>query len=166
MNRSYIFLAIIICSGCSTPQSETELLNKKNPIGLYGKNISEDDVININELLVSPSDKLGKDVSINGQITDVCPMRGCWLQVKDINSNEEIRVKVTDGEIVFPLSAIGKNVIVEGEFSKLELSKSQAINWKIHLAEEKGIELDTSKIVLTENDYFEYRLYARGAKIF
>jgi len=166
MNISYTFLVLIMFSACSNPQSETELLNKKNPIGLYGKNISEDDVMNINQLLEFPSEKLGKNVSINGQIIDVCPMRGCWLQLKDINTNEEIRIKVTDGEIVFPLSAKGKNVIVKGVFTKLDFSEDQAIRWKIHLAEEKGIELDTSDIVLTENDYFEYRINAFGAKIF
>ena len=62
MNISYTFLVLIMFSACSNPQSETELLNKKNPIGLYGKNISENDVMNINQLLESSTDKLGKNV--------------------------------------------------------------------------------------------------------
>ena len=51
-------------------------------------------------------------------------------------------------------------------FTKLELSKKQAKNWKYHLALEKGIELDTSKIVLTSSDFYEYRLNSNSAKIF
>ena len=93
-------------------------------------------------------------------------MRGCWLQVKDDNSDSSIRIKVTDGEIVFPLSAKGRNITAKGIFTKLELSKKQAKNWKRHLALEKGIDLDTSKIVLTSSDYYEYRLNSNSAKIF
>ena len=93
-------------------------------------------------------------------------MRGCWLQVKDDNSESSIRIKVKDGEIVFPLSAKGKNIIAEGRFYKLELSKKQAKNWKHHLALEKGINLDTSTIILTSSDYYEYRLNSNSAKIF
>ena len=114
----------------------------------------------------SSKDKLGSDILVSGIITEVCPMRGCWLQVKDDNSDSSIRIKVTDGEIVFPLSAKGRNITAKGIFTKLELSKKQAKNWKHHLALEKGIDLDTSKIVLTSSDYYEYRLNSNSAKIF
>ncbi len=66
----------------------------------------------------------------------------------------------------FPLSAVGNKIIAEGDFIKLELLEKQAKNWKHHLAYEQGTELDTSDIVLSAKDYYEYRLNSNAAKIF
>ena len=140
--------------------------NKVDSIGYYGNHPSKGVIYDVDELLSSADEKLETNLLVNGIITEVCPMRGCWLQVKDYNSTSSIRIKVTDGEIVFPLSAKGKNIIAEGMFTKLELSEKQAKDWKHHLALEKGIELDTSKIVLTSSDFYEYRLNSNSAKIF
>ena len=93
-------------------------------------------------------------------------MRGCWLEVVDENGIDKLRIKVTDGDIVFPLSAKGRNIEAVGQFSILTLNKQQAKNWKKHLAAEKGIVIDTSEVILSQNDYFEYRLNTAGAKIF
>ena len=160
-----LFVILIIHIGCCK-RIENDLLNKVNPIGIYGNRLSNGEIYSIDDLLSSPDEKLGMNLLVAGIITDVCPMRGCWLQIKDDNSNSSIRIKVSDGEIVFPLTAKGKNIIAEGKFVKLELSEKQAKNWKHHLALEKGIELDTSKVVLSSSDYFEYRLNSRSAKYF
>ena len=109
---------------------------------------------------------LDKNVLISGEILEVCPMRGCWISVKNIESEFNIRVKVTDGEIVFPLSSKGKQVDVEGIFSKLEFSEEQAKQWKIHLSEEKGIELDPEDAVINPSDLIEYRIIGKSAKIY
>ena len=164
--KSILIIAIIIHFSCSKNQSEIDLLNKVDPVGYYGDHLSKGLVYSVDELLSSSDGNLGSDILVTGMITEVCPMRGCWLQVKDDNSDSSIRIKVTDGEIVFPLSAKGRNITAKGIFTKLELSKKQAKNWKHHLALEKGINLDTSKIVLTSSDYYEYRLNSNSAKIF
>ena len=164
--NNILIIIIFIQLSCFKKQSEKDLLNKVNPIGYYGKHPSKDIIYDVDELLMSASESLGKNLLVNGIITEVCPMRGCWLQVKDYNSDSIIRIKVTDGEIVFPLSAKGNNVIAEGIFTKLELSEKQAKNWKHHLALEKGIELDTSSIILSASDFYEYRLNSNSAKIF
>ena len=161
-----LFVVLIIHIGCSKKESEIDLLNKVDPVGYYGDHPPNGLIYSVDELLSSAYEKLGTDILVTGIITEVCPMRGCWLQVKDDNSDSSIRIKVTDGEIVFPLSAKGKNIIARGRFNKLELSKKQAKNWKHHLALEKGVDLDTSKIVLTSSDYYEYRLNSNSAKIF
>ena len=157
---------LFIQLGCFKKESEKDLLNKVDSIGYYGNHPSKGIIYDVDELLLSANESLGQRLLVNGIITEVCPMRGCWLQVKDYNSDSSIRIKVTDGEIVFPLSAKGKNIIAEGIFTKLELSEKQAKIWKHHLALEKGIELDTSSIILTASDFYEYRLNSNSAKIF
>jgi hypothetical protein len=93
-------------------------------------------------------------------------MRGCWINIKEANSDLHIRVKVTDGEIVFPLTSKGKYADVQGKFSKLEFSEDQARQWKIHLAEEKGISLDPKEVVVNPSDLIEYRIIGKGANIY
>ena len=164
--NSILLIILIIQLGCFKKQSEKDLLNKVDSIGYYGNRPTKGIIYDVDELLLSADERLETKLLVNGIITEVCPMRGCWLQVKDYISNSNIRIKVTDGEIVFPLSAKGKNIIAEGIFTKLELSEKQAKNWKHHLALEKGIELDTSSIILSASDFYEYRLNSNSVKIF
>ena len=117
---------------CNENISETDLLNKADPVGTYGKNITLQIKNQISNLLNSPQSYLGENVLVSGEVTEVCPMRGCWIDVKDLDSDSNIRIKVTDGKIVFPLSAKGKHVDVQGKFIKLEFTEEQARNWKIH----------------------------------
>ena len=158
-------LVIIFIFGCDKQPSESDLLNKKDPKGNYGQSISEFSALNFNELLKNPDNFLNQNVLVEGVIYEVCPMRGCWVQISDMNGMEYIRVKVKDGDIVFPLSAIDHKTIVQGTFVRLDLSKDQAINWKIHLAKERGVILNPENINLQEEDYYEYRINCNGAVI-
>ena len=117
-------------------------------------------------LINSPNKYLGEDVLVTGEIMEVCPMRGCWINVKDPNSDSNIRVKVTDGQIVFPLSSKGRSVNIQGEFSQLNFTEDQAIKWKVHLAEEKGTTLNPDDIIINQSDLVEYRIIGKGAKIY
>jgi len=161
-----IFILLFLQFGCSKKESEKDKLNQKDPIGSYGLPISRATPLDIAEMLQFAENHIGNQVLIKGDIIEVCPMRGCWVQVQDNKTSSTIRIKVTDGEIVFPLSAKGYGILAEGELVKLEFSEKQAKNWKHHLALEKGIELDTAKIMLVDSDLFEYRLNSRAAKIF
>ena len=165
MNYLKPFLILILLFGCSEQPSELDLLNKKNPQGSYGNHLQKGVAQKIHEILKNPEEYLNKNVLVSGIIDDVCPMRGCWIQISDKHQTGPIRVKVTDGEIVFPLSSKNHNVTVQGTFVRLDLSKDQAINWKVHLAKEKGIDLDPNSIVLKKEDYYEYRINCTGAKV-
>ena len=153
-------------SGCAKQVSEKDLLNKKDPTGSYGQTVSKTNQLSIHELISSADKYLGKNVVVNAQIDDVCPMRGCWMNIIDEKTRASLRLKVTDGDIVFPLSGIGRDVVAEGVFTKLNLTEDQAKNWKVHLAEEKGLKLNPDSIVLSPKDYYEYRIVCSGAEIF
>ena len=157
------FALFIIC--CNKEPTELELINKTNPEGIYGEKFSNQDSYSISEILNFSDNYLNKDVIVSGEISEVCPMRGCWIEVIDKDNSLSLRAKVTDGEIVFPLSAKGRTVTVKGVFTKLDLSKDQALNWKIHLAEERGIILDPDSVTLMPEDYYEYRVNCTGAII-
>ena len=93
-------------------------------------------------------------------------MRGRWINVTSKSNGLNIRAKVTDGDIIFPLSAKETFVTVESALTKLVFIEDQARNWKVHLAQEKGLSIDSDSIAINTPDLIEYRIMATGANIF
>jgi len=85
-------------------------------------------------------------VQVRGRASEVCLAMGCWMTVVDPVGERTIRVKVNDGEIVFPKSAVGKLAIVEGKLTRLELTREQATAQARHEAEEQGRKFDPKSI--------------------
>lgn len=113
---------------------------------VYGKGISVDNTTKVSAILDFPEKYLGKQVKVEGIIIEVCASRGCWVYVSSDRQYEKIQVKVTDGEIVFPMSAAGHQAAVEGIVEELKMSKEDMINWFRHQAEEKGESFDPSQV--------------------
>ena len=166
ISRLLLVVLLSVCFSCNSKNLEQKLLNKSKPSGLYGNMSKTQKVYGVDKLIDNKNDYMNSIVKVEGVIEEVCPMRGCWLQVVGESDYNKIRIKVKDGDIVFPLSSKGRKVVAEGQFSVLKLNEKQAKNWKKHLAAEKGIKIDTASIVLTDSDYFEYRLNTNGAEIF
>lgn len=99
----------------------------------------------IKEVLDSPAQFTGKTVQVKGKVTEVCQMMGCWTNLADADG-KMIRIKVKDGEIVFPKDSIGKTAIAEGLFKKIELTKEQAIAQAKHEAEEQGRKFNPASV--------------------
>lgn len=112
----------------------------------YGKPLTAATPVKVSELMATPDAYVGKVVKVEGLITEVCPKRGCWINVAGDKEFQTIRVKVEDGVIVFPLTDKGRKVVAEGTFKKMELTKEQAIERAKHEAEEKGTKFDPATI--------------------
>jgi hypothetical protein len=84
------------------------------------------------------------------------------MQLADAASGKGIRIKVNDGEIVFPKDAIGKMAIAEGKLSKMELTKDQATAEAKHEAEEQGRKFDPKKV---KGGSVTYQIDGTGAVI-
>mgnify|MGYP003587995777 CR=1 FL=1 len=119
----------------------------------YGRPLSAAAPVKLSELMAKPDRYVGKVVKVEGLITEVCPKRGCWIDVAGDEEFRTIRVKVEDGVIVFPLTEKGKKVVAEGTFTKTELTKEQAISRAKHHAEEKGTKFDPASITGPQTVY-------------
>jgi hypothetical protein len=155
--KIFIFLSFILLFSCNQ--------NYNQSISLYGDDFNYDSIKSIPSLINNANQFLDKQIVTEGKIVDVCPMKGCWIEIKDSDSDQIIRVKVQDDVIVFPQDSKEKKVIVNGVFTKIEFTEDQAIKWKIHLAEEKGLKLEESDVTLDSSDLIEYRIKGLGAKI-
>jgi len=91
----------------------------------YGDGVTLDQAVSVETLLGSPDDYLGKTVRVDGVITGVCEKRGCWMQVTDPDTGNGVRIKVDDGVIVFPYTAMGKKASAEGIFEAITLTPEQ-----------------------------------------
>jgi len=100
-----------------------------------GKGLTLDKPIPVVTILASPEQYVGKTVQVKGKVTEVCEMMGCWMQVVD--DEKAMRVKVNDGEIVFPKNSVGRTAIAEGVLKKLVLTKEQAVARARHEADEQ-----------------------------
>ena len=81
---------------------------------VYGPGVTEGDVLTVPQLLAKLDEVNGQRVRVKGLVTDVCAKRGCWIKVGDEAEPRTVTFKVTDGVIVFPMSAKGKRAKVEG----------------------------------------------------
>jgi hypothetical protein len=112
----------------------------------YGKEISLTEMTSISKILDKPEDFVGKTVLVEGEILEVCAMAGCWMELKSDSENRKIKIKVKDGDIVFPVEAKGKNAVVEGIVYKIELTKEEAVEYYEHVAIEQGTEFDAASV--------------------
>lgn len=110
----------------------------------YGKGVDGTELIKVSELVAHADKYVGKTVRVEGVIIDVCPMRGCWMDLK--SDGGTVRIKVDDGVMVFPMDAKGKNAVAEGVFTKIEMTPKEARAHAKHLAEEKGQALDAANV--------------------
>ena len=126
-----------------------------------GKPLELAETTALTDLLARPADYVGKTVKVRGEITEVCQMMGCWVMLRD-DAGSMLRVKVRDGEIVFPADSAGRVATVEGVFERLELTKEQAIAAARHEAEEQGRKFDPE---LVKGPRTVYQVQGVGARI-
>ena len=105
---------------------------------LYGEPLSDAKPIRIAELTANPEAFVDKDVKVVGLAEDICPKKGCWVDIVEKQSVEKIRLKVEDDVIVFPAEAKGSEIIAEGTLRRIDLPPDKAVEWRKHEAEERG----------------------------
>lgn len=117
----------------------------------------------VREVLAKPDPLLGKAIQVKGRVTEVCQMAGCWMALGDLESPEKLlRVKVNDGDIVFPKEAVGKVAIAEGMLVRLNLTREQAVAMAKHEAEEQGRKFNPASV---KSGAVIYQIKGTGAVI-
>lgn len=116
-----------------------------------GKGVGAGEPVTIKELVAHPEAWVGKTVRVEGTIEEVCPKMGCWMKLVD--GPDGVRVKVKDGEIVFPKDGKGKRAAAEGVFTKVEMTREDAVARAEHEAHELGKAFDPASITGPQTIY-------------
>ena len=128
----------------------------------FGQGVSLLEQTAISSIIDNPVAYVGHRVKVSGLVVDVCSRRGCWIYLAGDREFEKIRIKVTDGEIVFPMEARGKQAIVEGVVESMELTRDEVIARGKHHAEETGEAFDPASVTSGET---VLRIRGLGAEI-
>lgn len=128
----------------------------------FGQGVTLSEETAISAIIDKPENYVGKTVKVSGLVIDVCSKRGCWIYLAGDREFEKIRIKVTDGEIVFPMEARGKKATVEGVVESMELTREDVIKRRKHHAEETGASFDPATVTSGET---VLRIRGLGASI-
>jgi hypothetical protein len=113
------------------------------------------------ELAADPAHFDGQTVRVEGSVSAVCEMKGCWMLLVD--GDAEVRVKVPDDLIVFPAAAVGERAAAQGTVGVAELDRESWVAWQRHLAEEAGLSFDDAGI--GDGPFLRVEIAGTGAEI-
>ena len=129
---------------------------------VYGEGVTGTEITPISQLLEEPEGLEGKTIRISGTVQAVCKKAGCWMEIQAKDTGI-VQVKVPDGVIVFPLTAVNRKATAEGKVKVLDMSREEYVGWLEHKAEEDGVEFDPTAV--GEAPYRIVRLECTGAVI-
>ena len=98
------FVALVLASIIGSTQAAT----------LFGDGVDRTKVLPVAQLLAEPKSYLDKVVTVSGTVDSVCSKQGCWMKFTAQADAGPFRIKVRDGDMVFPLSAKGKTAYANG----------------------------------------------------
>lgn len=116
----------------------------------------------ISTVLANPSDHLNQEITVKGKVAAVCKKRGCWMELAAEQSQQVLKIKVKDGDMVFPVSAKDKIAYATGKLTGKLLDKTQTIAYYRHVAEENQLAFDPSSI---DKGMMLYQLTPTGVTI-
>ena len=93
---------------------------QETPGTAYGEALSLTDTTQLAAVIENPDAYVGQQLLLTGTVVNVCEKRGCWLELGGELEGRTLRVKVDDGVIVFPMSARGRQAVVEGVMERIE----------------------------------------------
>ncbi len=111
--RSALFLACALPALCAPAPKA------------FGKPLTLKEETRISAILENPEAYKGRRVKVRGVITQVCPERGCYLNLKGDKRFQNIMFKVEDGVIVFPANTLGLEAVAEGVVSVQTFSEAE-----------------------------------------
>ena len=112
----------------------------------YGKDLTLKETTKISDIYANPDSFNGKKVKVRGTIVEVCEMKGCWIALASDKEFQQMRFKVDDGVIVFPLDAKGLTATVEGVVTVTVESEADQLEHGKKMAEEMKKPFDPKSV--------------------
>lgn len=112
----------------------------------FGDGANMEKLVAISAVLASPDQYIDKEITVAGTIVSVCSKRGCWMKLASDKKFQTLRIKVRDGDMVFPFNSKGQTAYATGKLKPIELTKEKAIAYLSHLAEEAKETFDPASV--------------------
>ena len=144
--RTLLVVSLAVAGFACSKSSESKAATVKTVDKTFGAGVKLAQSTSIDAILASPKDFSGKTVRVEGMIVDVCPKRGCWMELAGSQPGSKLKFKVTDGEMVFPMDAKGQRASAEGVIAVKELSIEESKQYAEYQAKEYGKPYDPASI--------------------
>ena len=112
----------------------------------YGAGVTLPHSESIDAILAAPKTFVGKTVRVEGMITDVCEMRGCWMELAGEKPGQKLKFKVTDGVMTFPVDAKGKHAVAQGVVAVRDMTLDETKEYAEYTAKEQGKPFDPASV--------------------
>jgi len=118
----------------------------------------------LTQVLSRPADYEGKTVRVEGVVTAVCQMMGCWMALAPVNAPDgpSLLIKVDDGVIIFPVSARGKRATAQGVVERVGAGDAEGQE----AAREHAEHADRNKTAAPAAGAPQWRIKATGAIVY
>jgi hypothetical protein len=133
-----IFISLLICMPTLFAANAKDLE--------FGRGVDMSKVESISTILAKPEAFVDQQVTVNGTITAVCKNRGCWMELTSDKRFGKLRIKVKDGDMVFPVSTKGRKAYATGKLTEKTLNKQQTINHLRHMAQDANQPFDEASV--------------------
>ena len=112
----------------------------------FGGTVDKTKLVAVADILAKPQHYLQQQVTVKGTVEAVCQKKGCWMQLAADANQPTFRIKVKDGDMVFPVSAKGKTAYASGKLDPIEMDLESTREYLAHKAEEQGESLDPASV--------------------
>lgn len=112
----------------------------------FGGTVDKTKLVAVADILAKPHSYLQQQVTVKGTVAAVCQKKGCWMQFAADANQPTFRVKVKDGDMVFPVSAKGKTAYASGKLDPIAMDLESTREYLAHKAEEQGEAFDPNSV--------------------
>lgn len=116
------------------------------PAATFGAAVDKTKLVEVADILAKPQSYLQQQLTVKGTIEAVCQKKGCWMQLSAGQNQPTFRIKVKDGDMVFPVSAKGKTAYATGKLDPIEMDLESTREYLAHKAEEQGEAFDPQSV--------------------
>lgn len=121
MKKTIIFFLLtvsVVTLRAQPPQGDA------NPGDTYGKKITADHLIQLNDFNGQLSKKDTVIAKIKGKVISSCPKKGCWMNV-ELDDQHTVFVKFKEYAFFVPQNIVGKTVVMDGIAMQKEISVTE-----------------------------------------
>lgn len=112
----------------------------------FGSTVDKTKLVEVADILAKPQSYLQQQVTVKGTVEAVCQKKGCWMQFTADENQPTFRIKVKDGDMVFPVSAKGKTAYASGTLNPIEMDLESTREYLAHKAQEQGEAFDPNSV--------------------
>jgi len=80
----------------------------------FGASITPDGAVPVGQVTSLLANKESANVKVTAKVIDVCPKKGCWMQL-EMPDQSKVFVKMKDYGFFVPTAITGKTVVIDGE---------------------------------------------------